>query len=249
MGVTAAKKKGSAKKGIFLREGGVARSFNSALEGIVYALRTQRNVKIHFIVTALVLFASVWLSITKTELILLLITIALVLITEMINSSLEVVLDLAVDRYHPLARIAKDVAAGAVLFATLNAVVVGYLIFFEALKGPIVTTIVSVRRTPEHVAVVSLGLTVLLVLVLKAFTGKGTFLRGGLPSGHAAAAFGLWTAVSLLSRHPLITAITFILALTIAVSRVRLGIHSFLEVTAGALLGVGVTALCFWVFT
>ncbi len=249
MGVTAAKKKGSAKKALFWREGGLARSFNSALEGIVYALRTQRNVKIHFVVTAVVLFASLWFSITKTELILLLITIALVLITEMINSSLEVILDLEVDRYHPMARVAKDVAAGAVLFATLNAVLVGYLIFFEALKSPIVTTIVSVRRTPEHVALVSLGLTVLLVLVLKAITGKGTFLRGGLPSGHAAAAFGLWTAVSLLSRHPLIAAITFILALTIAVSRVRLGIHSFLEVTAGALLGVGVTALCFWVFT
>lgn len=247
--MTTAKNKRLSKRGFFLREGGLARSFNSALEGIVYALRTQRNVKIHFVVTALVLFASVWLSITKTELILLLITIALVLVTEMINSSLEVVLDLAVERYHPLVRVAKDVAAGAVLFATLNAVVVGYLIFFEALKGPVVTTIVSVRRSPEHVALVALGLTVLLVLILKAFTGKGTFLRGGLPSGHAAAAFGLWTAASLLSRNPLIAVITLILALTIGVSRVRLGIHSLLEVTAGAFLGIGVTALCFWVFT
>lgn len=246
--MTTAKNKRLSKRGFFLREGGLARSFNSALEGIVYALRTQRNVKIHFVVTALVLFASVWLSITKTELILLLITIALVLVTEMINSSLEVVLDLAVERYHPLARVAKDVAAGAVLFATLNAVVVGYLIFFEALKGPVVTTIVSVRRSPEHVALVALGLTVLLVLILKAFTGKGTFLRGGLPSGHAAAAFGLWTAASLLSRNPLIAVITLIMALTIGVSRVRLGIHSLLEVTAGAFLGIGVTALCFWVF-
>jgi diacylglycerol kinase (ATP) len=247
--VTAAKNKRPPKRGFFLREGGLARSFNSALEGIVYALRTQRNVKIHFVVTALVLFASVWLSITKTELILLLITIALVLVTEMINSSLEAVLDLAVERYHPLARVAKDVAAGAVLFATLNAVVVGYLIFFEALKGPVVTTIVSVRRSPEHVALVALGLTVLMVLILKAFTGKGTFLRGGLPSGHAAAAFGLWTAASLLSRNPLIAVITLILALTIGVSRVRLGIHSLLEVAAGAFLGIGVTAVCFWVFT
>ena len=247
--MTEAKSKRTLKKASFLREGGLARSFNSALEGIVYALRTQRNVKIHFAVTALVLFASVWLSITKTELILLLITISLVLVTEMVNSSLEVVLDLAVERYHPLARIAKDVAAGAVLFATLNAVVVGYLIFFEVLKSPIATTIVSVRRSPEHVALVAMGLTVLLVFILKAITGKGTFLRGGLPSGHAAAAFGLWAAASLLSRSPLIAVITLILALTIGVSRVRLGIHSFLEVAAGAFLGIGVTAFCFWVFT
>jgi diacylglycerol kinase (ATP) len=204
--VTEAKRKRRPKKEILLREGGLARSFNSALEGIVYALRTQRNAKIHFAVTALVLFASVWLSITKIELILLLITIALVLVTEMMNSSLEVILDLTVERYHPLARIAKDVAAGAVLFSALNAVLVGYLIFFER-------------------------------------------LRGGRPSGHAAAAFGLWAAAALLSRNPLIAAITFILALIIAISRVRMGIHSVLEVTAGALLGVGVTAFCFWVFT
>ncbi|MGD8717307.1 MAG: diacylglycerol kinase [Candidatus Zixiibacteriota bacterium] len=247
--MTKNRKKRNRVEAFFMKEGGLARSFNSALEGIVYALRTQRNVKIHFAVTVLALVASVWLSITKTELILLLITIALVLITEMINSSLEVMLDLTVERYHPMARIAKDVAAGAVLFSSLNAVLVGYLIFFERLKGPIVTTLVNVRRTPEHVAVVSLGLTVLLVFIVKAVTGKGTFLRGGLPSGHAAAAFGLWTAVSLLSRNPLIAVITFVLALTIAVSRIRMGIHSFLEVAAGALLGVSVTAFCFWIFT
>lgn len=247
--MTAAKKKPRPKKASFLREGGLARSFNSALEGIVYALRTQRNVKIHFAVTALVLFASVWLSITKVELILLLITIALVLVTEMVNSSLEVMLDLAVERYHPLARIAKDVAAGAVLFAALNAVVVGYLIFFDALKGPIVTTIVNVRRAPSHVALTSLGLTILLVIILKAITGKGTFLRGGLPSGHAAAAFGLSAAASWLTRDPLVAVITLLLALTIVISRIRLGIHSVLEVAAGAFLGVSVTAFCFWIFT
>lgn len=232
----------------FLREGTLARSFNSALEGFVYALRTQRNVKIHLFVTAVVLVASICLSITKTELILLLLTVALVLIAEMVNTSLEVVLDLVVERYHPLARVAKDVAAGAVLFAALNAVLVGYLIFFEKLKAPIITTVVNVRRSPEHVTVVSLGLTLLLVFVLKAITGRGTFLRGGLPSGHAAVAFGLWSAVSLLSKNPLVAVFTFLLALLIAVSRVRLGIHSVLEVSAGALLGVGVTAGCFWIF-
>jgi len=236
-------------KAPFFREGSLARSFNSAIEGIVQAFRTQRNVKIHFIITLLVLIASVFLSITKTELILLLVTVSLVLVAEMVNTSLEIVLDLVVERYHPLARVAKDVAAGAVLFSALNAILVGYLIFFDRLKGPILTTIVNVRRAPEHVAVVALGLTLLLVFILKAITGKGTFLRGGLPSGHAAVAFGLWAAVSLVSKNPLITVFTFLLALTIAVSRVRLRIHSVMEVSAGALLGVGVTAGCFWLFT
>ncbi len=247
--MAATKKNRRGRRRPLFRESGLGRSFNSAIEGIVYAFRTQRNVKIHLFVTALVLFASISLSITKTELILLLLTVSVVLITEMVNTSLELILDLTVERYHPLARIAKDVAAGAVLFATLNAALVGYLIFFERLKSPILTTIVTVRRTPEHVAVAALALTLVLVVVLKAAVGKGTFLRGGLPSGHAAVAFGLWTAASLASKSPLIAAITLILAVTVALSRVRMGIHSVLEVVAGALLGVGVTAGCFWFLT
>ena len=233
----------------FLREGSLGRSFNRAIAGIVHAVRTQRNVKIHLAVTVVVLIASIFLSITKIELIILLLTVGLVLITEMMNSALELVLDLTVDRYHPLARVAKDVGAGAVLFAALTALLVGYLIFFERLKSPLLTTIVAVRRAPEHVAVVTVGVTLNLVIVLKALTGRGTWLRGGLPSGHAAIAFGVWVAITLVAKDPLVAALTGVLAFTIAISRVRMGIHSVLEVTTGALLGTGVAALCFWIFT
>lgn len=226
----------------------MARSFNNAIAGIVHAVRTQRNVKIHLVITVIVLVASVFLSITKIELIILLLTVALVLITEMINSALEVVLDLTMDRYHPLARVAKDVAAGAVLFAALNAVLVGYLVFFERLKAPVLTTIVDVRRAPEYVALVALGLTVIMVFALKAITRRGTWLRGGFPSGHTAVAFGVWAAITLISKDPLIASLTALLAVTIAISRVRMGIHSVLEVAAGALLGIGLAAGCFWIF-
>jgi len=243
------KNKNNRKKIPLLREGSIARSFNSALEGVVFALKTQRNVKIHFAVTFVVFLASVVLSITKTELILLLLTISLVLVAELFNSAVETVLDIVIERYHPLARVAKDIAAGAVLMAALNAALVGYLIFFERLKGPILTTLVAVRQRPEHLALASFALTIILVFALKALTGRGTFLRGGLPSGHAAVSFGVWAAVSLLTKNPLVSVLVFLLAAMIVVSRVRLGIHSILEVAAGAFLGVGVTAGCFWVLT
>jgi len=91
-------------------------------------------------------------------------------------------------------------------------------------------------------------LTLIMVFVLKAITGRGTWLRGGFPSGHTAVAFGVWAAITLISKNPLVASLTGVLAVTIAVSRVRMGIHSLLEVTAGALLGVGVAAGLFWVF-
>jgi len=227
---------------------GLVKSFNAAIEGILYAFKTQRNVKLHFIATALILVASVCFSITKIELILLLITVGLVLITEMINTSIEMALDFIVDRYHPLARIAKDVAAGAVLFASINAVFVGYLIFFERLKTPIITTIVKVSQRPEHVAAVALALSVIMVVVFKVVAGRGAPLRGGFPSGHAALAFAVWTIVTFVTKNPLITLLTLLLAVIIAISRIRMKVHSFVEVGAGALTGVGITALCLALF-
>lgn len=227
---------------------GLVKSFNAAIEGILYAFKTQRNVKLHFVAMALILIMSVYFSITKIELILLLITIVIVLIAEMINTSIEMALDFIVDRYHPLARIAKDVAAGAVLFASVNAVFVGYLVFFERLKTPIITTIVKVSQRPEHVAAVAITLSVIMVVAFKALVGRGTPLRGGFPSGHAAVAFAVWTVVTFVTKNPLITLLTLLLAILIAVSRIRMKIHSFVEVGSGALIGVGITALCLALF-
>src|SRR5213076_902305 len=104
-------------------------SFNYAFEGIIHVLRTQRNMRIHFLVAVVVLVAAVWVGVSKLELIALLLAIAFVFITEMINSAIEQAIDVATTSFDPLAKLAKDVAAGAVLIATVNAVAIGYLVF------------------------------------------------------------------------------------------------------------------------
>ena len=95
-------------------------------------------------------------------------------------------------------------------------------------------------------------LTIILVLATKAYTGRGTPLRGGLPSGHAAIAFGGWMAVTHVvgdSTHWfLISSLTFLMALLVAQTRVESGVHSFLEVTYGALLGSLAVLVMFQVF-
>ena len=105
---------------------GIIKAFNAAIEGIIYTFKAERNMKIHYCLAVVILVASLFLDLTKVEMILLVFAISLVVIAEMFNTAIEKTIDMITDEYHPLAKIAKDVAAGGVLIAALNSVVVGY---------------------------------------------------------------------------------------------------------------------------
>ena len=102
------------------RAPGVLDSFNFAFEGIIHVLRTQRNMRIHLAIGFVVIVLALVVNVAKIELIALLISITFVLIAEMINSAIEGAIDVATTSFDPMAKIAKDVAAGAVLIATIN---------------------------------------------------------------------------------------------------------------------------------
>ena len=95
-------------------------SFNYAIEGVVHVLRTQRNMRIHFGIAVAVLATAGAVGVSKIELIALLLSIAFVLVAEMINSALEGAIDVATTSFDPMAKLAKDIAAGAVLIASVN---------------------------------------------------------------------------------------------------------------------------------
>jgi diacylglycerol kinase (ATP) len=226
-------------------------SFNFAVEGIIHVLRTQRNMRIHFLVAVVVLIAAVAIGVSRLELIALLLAIAFVFITEMINSALEQAIDVATTSFDPLAKLAKDVAAGAVLIATINAVAVGYLVFSGQVADRSSRLLDRLRDAPAQVTLIALVVTVIIVIATKAYTGRGAPLRGGLPSGHAAVAFAGWMAATYIisdSHRFLISTLTFIMALLVAQTRVESGIHSALEVTYGGVLGALVTLVVFQLF-
>jgi diacylglycerol kinase (ATP) len=228
-------------------------SFNFAFEGVIHVLRTQRNMRLHFGIAVGVLITALAIGVARLELIALLLSISFVLIAEMINTAVEAAIDVSTTAFDPLAKLAKDIAAGAVLIATVNAVAVGYLIFSERIVNRSSHLIDDLRDAPSQLTLIALVLTVLAVISTKAYTGRGTPLRGGLPSGHAAVAFGLWMAVTNIvgdSRHWfLISSATFIMALLVAQTRVESGIHSLLEVTYGGVLGALLTLVLFQVFS
>lgn len=112
---------------------GLLWSFRFALRGVAWGLRTQRNLRIHFAAAGLVLLASAAFPVSRIEGIFLLGAVVAVPVAELFNTALEAAVNLAVDRIHPLARVAKDVAAAAVLLSSVYAVGVGLLVFGEHL--------------------------------------------------------------------------------------------------------------------
>jgi diacylglycerol kinase (ATP) len=225
-------------------------SFNYAFEGIIHVLRTQRNLRIHFAIAVVVLVAALYFDVTKIELIALLLSIAFVLITEMINSAIEGAIDISTTSFDPNAKLAKDVAAGAVLIAAANAVAVGYLVFAGKTADKSSRLLDKILNAPAERTAIALVLTVIVVIGTKAYTGRGTPLRGGLPSGHAALAFAGWMAVTFLvpdTHRFAISAVTFVMALLVAQTRIEAGVHSALEVLYGGVLGATVALVCFQV--
>ena len=228
---------------------GVGRSFEHAYRGVISAVRTQRNMRFHVFAAVAVLVGSLLVGVSEVELAMLVLTILVVFVTEMLNTALEFVVDLVTEEYHPLAKLAKDVSAGAVLVSSVGAVLVGYLILADNL-GPLSTdTLESIRRWPGHLTLVALGVVVLVVVLVKALTRSPRSFYGGMPSGHAAVAFSGWVAASFVAaggRYAgLVSLITLLMALLVCQSRVESGIHNGYQVTAGAAIGSLLTVTIF----
>jgi diacylglycerol kinase (ATP) len=227
----------------------IIQSLNWAFEGVIHVLRTQRNMRIHFALATAVLILAFSYGVTKLELMALLVAISFVLIAEMVNTAIEATIDLATTSFDPLAKIAKDIAAGAVLIAAVNAVVVGYLVFVDRLTEPSSRLVTRVREAPINLTLIALILIILIVIASKALTGRGTPLSGGLPSGHAALAFGGWTAITFIvdDQRVVVSFVALIMALLVAQTRVESGIHTTSEVVLGAVTGTLVTMILFQV--
>jgi diacylglycerol kinase (ATP) len=230
------------------RRPSIIESFNYAIEGVIHVLRTQRNMRIHFLIAVAVLITAAAVGVSKIELIVLLLSITFVLVAEMINTAVEGTIDAATTSFDPMAKLAKDIAAGAVLIASVNAVAVGYLVFAGKAADKSARVLDKLRNAPAEITVIALVLTVIIVIATKAWTGRGTPLRGGLPSGHAAIAFAGWMAATYIvgdAHRFLISGLTFIMAFLVAQTRVEAGVHSALEVAYGGALGALVTLSVF----
>jgi diacylglycerol kinase (ATP) len=231
-----------------MKKRGITDSFNYAITGLIHAIRTQRNMKIHVLTAIGVILASLSFGISKTETILLCLTITLVIAAELFNTAVESAVDATTNYYHPLVKVAKNTAAAAVLVTAINALLVGILIFWRPITTMTYTGITVVKQSSPYLVAAILGIICLVVLFIKAQVGEGTPLRGGMPSGHTAVAFGMATMISYVSGNPVIITLSFILAVIVAQSRVDSRVHTFWEVLVGAMIGLLTTVLIFRIF-
>lgn len=222
-------------------------SFNYAVTGILMAMKTEKNLRIHYLMSIVVIIFSLFFDFSRLEFMILLFAISLVIVTEMINTAIEKTIDIITKKYHPLAKIAKDISAGAVLISAINAVVVGYLLFFDRLNPIANYVLFKIKSNEIHLTFVAILLVTLLTIGFKAifYRGRGTHLQGGTVSGHAAISFCIATIISFLANHMLVTTLAFVLAILVGESRIEGRIHSLTEVVYGGILGTLVGILVF----
>lgn len=223
-------------------------SLNYAIEGVIYAFKTQRHVRYHYIIAAGALFLSLFLELPVIEFVLFAMAVIILLFAEMMNTAIEETVNLVENKHNMIAKNAKDVSAGAVLIASIGVVIMAYMIFTKYIYEPMGLVLREAKTFSGHIAVISLLLVLIAVVTLKALAGKGRPLHGGMPSGHSAVAFSLSTSISLISLDPFVVILAMVLAVMVSHSRLVGGIHTRVEVFLGGLLGFGLTLLIFRVF-
>lgn len=224
------------------------RSLGYAIEGVLYAAKTERNIKIHISLSIIVLFVALFFNLKFLEYIILTITISLVIAAELFNTAIEYLVDGIIKERSDLAKRVKDVSAGAVLVTAFGAVFVGYFVLFDKIKTALSFSMKRLPHLPHHIAIVSIVITVALVVIIKSIFGKGEPLMGGMPSGHAAVSFSIFISIVYLTKDVAVSILVLLLCILVAESRIRLKIHSLAEVIWGAILGSGVTLLIFFLF-
>lgn len=220
-------------------------SLNDALSGIIESLVHERNIKIDFIVAILAMLASLLLGFNRIEIIIVCILIGLVICAEMMNTAIENICDLITTERNPKIKKIKDTAAGAVLIVAFTAIIAAYGIAFYKLDTVLRDSLNILTELPLHLSIGTLIIVTLAVIFIKAINKKGTYLRGGMPSGHAALASSAVIIIWYLTQNTVVLLITLILALLVVHSRVEARIHTVLESILGIIMGFSISLVIF----
>lgn len=214
------------------------KSFQYALNGLIHALTTQRNMRIHFTVALIVMLLSLTLGVSRWEALLLFVAIILVIITELFNTAIEAIVDLVTEQFHPLAKIAKDVAAGAVFLTSGLAIAIGMTVFFPYFYDPAQMAIIKRFYSPNVGAIFMLGLVLFTTIFMKAVAQHRKWRMN--PSLTTSLAVSIVLLVWVMTLHLVVSLLVTILCLLFVGSRLRLQ-PEWPPIVAGAGVGFLVT--------
>lgn len=219
------------------------KSMRYAYEGIQYALSTQPNMKFHFFASFAVLVSALFFRLPRTDILLLLLAITLVIVTELINTGIEKTVDLAMPDRHPLAKIAKDVAAAAVLVTAVFAAAVGIAVFYTPVEKW-----VRHREHPEVPLSIGSVWLYLTLVVLAVIVVETRFRNSGRirPSLWMAVAVSVSTLITLKSGDTLVALLAFGMSGMFLVMLYEKQSRSLSGLLAGGALGALLTILAFF---
>jgi diacylglycerol kinase (ATP) len=218
-------------------------SSRNAVHGLLHVLRCDWHMRFICLLGAGVMLLSALARVSRLEVLLLTMAICLVAMAEIINRAVEVVVDMVRPRYHPMAKVAKDVGSAGVLAAIIFGVIVVVGVFINtetlrALQG------IGDRPPPHflHVGLVGIVTVVSAIILGKVWGGHGTLTRGGLVSAHSALGFFCFVTIWFLTPDIVVRGLSLALAALVAQSRVDAGIHSVREVLIGVVVALVVGA-------
>ena len=218
-----------------------AQACENAVNGMIYCVTTQTNMRKELILGTIVMILSLFYDYSVSEFLCLVFAVFFVIFAELINTSIEAIVDLITEEYHPKAKIAKDVGAGACVLTAINAIIVAYFLFLREtdiskMGTTLFTTLVSSK---VHLVFVGIILTVIAVIGIKAAISIRKHQLGKevkfIPSGQSAVAFAILTAIWINSKDP----VTFCLALVLSliIGNRMYSARKFSEVLFGAFMG------------
>lgn len=226
-------------------------AFKNAIEGLIYAITTQSNIKKQLVIAVVVMILSLFYNFSTTEFLCLTFSVVFVIFAEMINTAIETVVDLYTDLYHPKAKIAKDVGAGSVLLMSINSVIVAYFLFLRETDlskfGESIFN--NMVNSPVHLAFVGIMITVIVAIAQAAYLRKKSKEKSDkkkfFPSGQSAISFAILTSIGLNTKSLLIFILSLILALLVLENRLENKKKSIAEVIFGSFMGILIVLLVY----
>lgn len=220
-------------------------SLKNAASGILTAAQDERNIKVQFGLIVFALILGMLFKLTKTEIVLVVLAMFFVVFAEMINTAIEAVVDLNTDKFHPKAKVAKDVAAGAVVISVLNAIVIAYFVFFEKIATFGLNYLVSWSTANPTMYFTALIVITLVAIVVLKLISKKISLNKFIPSGQVMIATSIFMAIWSQTKNTIIIASSLIFVMLIASNRIANDRRTICEVVAGAILGIIIASIVY----
>lgn len=209
-----------------------------AIDGVIRAFKTERNLRIDYIIGLFVLIASLFFDFSKTEFACLCLTIGFVIFAEMINSTVEYIVDLITDKYDDRAKAAKDIAAGGVFIAGVVAVIVAYFLFVDKLYLATTSILSTILESKLYILFTIIFAVIIFAVILKGVFAKNEKYSESYPSARVAVAFALTTYVYIITKSIFVGGVSFILSILIAQIKVENAKSRPIYIILSALMGI-----------